>query len=171
LAQDVKSGDPQNHEAQAAKIYWQNWLHPLPTQKTFRRNQDGLDPANAFLNYGYAVLRAAVARAIVGAGLHPAIGLQHTHRANAFCLADDLMEPLRPLVDRRVHELLKRDRHELDQLSKAYLLQLLAENCKLNNQAGPLMVQLHRFVASLVQIMQGTKDKPKLTIPTELPLT
>ena len=169
LAKDVKSGDPQNHEAHAARTYWGNWLDDLPKHKNFKRNQNGFDPANAFLNYGYAILRAAVARAIVGAGLHPALGLHHHNRANAFCLADDLLEPLRPLVDRRVKNCLKRDRSELDQLTKAYLLELLAEPTLLNKQTGPLMVHLHRYVASLVNVYQSPKDK--LAIPTALPLS
>ncbi|MBL4702215.1 MAG: type II CRISPR-associated endonuclease Cas1 [Phycisphaeraceae bacterium] len=169
LAKDVKAGDPQNHEAQAAKKYWSCWLNDLPQHNNFKRNQNGIDPANAFLNYGYAILRAAVARALVAAGLHPALGVHHHNRANAFCLADDLMEPLRPLVDRRVRNCLKRGRQELDQLTKAYLLELLAEPTALNKQAGPLMVQLHRYVASLLKIYQDPKCK--LEIPTALPLS
>lgn len=169
LAKDVKSGDPQNHEAQAARMYWANWLDGMPHAKCFRRQQQGHDPANSFLNYGYAILRAAVGRAIVVAGLHPALGLHHHNRANAFCLADDLMEPLRPLVDRRVRECLKRDRQELDQLSKAYLLELLCEPVTFEKQVGPLMVQLHRYLGSLLKVYQG--QSVKLAFPTALALT
>lgn len=168
LAIDVKSGDPQNHEAQAARVYWANWLTDLPEHKTFKRDQNGHDPANAFLNYGYAILRASVGRAIVTAGLHPALGIHHHNRSNAFCLADDLIEPLRPMVDRRVRECLKRNRNKLDQLTKAYLLELLAEPVQYENQTGPLMVQLHRYLASLVKVLQG--HCKKLSFPTALPL-
>ncbi len=96
LSREVKSGDPSNVEAYAAKIYWANWL----PEGTFRRDSD-LPGINALLNYGYAILRAAMARSLVAAGLQPALGLCHSNRSNSFCLADDMMEPLRPLVDDR----------------------------------------------------------------------
>ena len=115
LARTVRSGDPANSEAQAARIYWSVWLvldqppaHELDDSaasdgvtERFRRDPDGVPP-NGMLNYGYAVMRAAVARALVAAGLHPALGIAHSNRGNAFCLADDLVEPLRPIVDARV---------------------------------------------------------------------
>ena len=94
LAETVKSGDPSNVEAQAARRYWPI----LFDDKTFRRDRDETDQ-NRYLNYGYAVLRALVCRAVCGAGLHPALGLHHHNRYNAFPLADDLMEPFRPVVD------------------------------------------------------------------------
>lgn len=97
LVPQVRSGDPHNVEAQAARRYWCRLLPGID----FRRDYEAPD-ANQLLNYGYAVLRAIVARAIVAAGLHPSLGLHHHHRANPFCLADDLMEPLRPVVDRVV---------------------------------------------------------------------
>lgn len=102
LARTVKSGDVTNVEAHAAKLYWSVWLFP---ETPFHRDPDSRDGINSMLNYGYAVLRAAVARALVSAGLHPALGLHHRHRGNAFCLADDLLEPLRPLVERGVREM------------------------------------------------------------------
>ena len=112
LAREVRSGDPTNIEAQAARVYWGNWLWQLANEETpaFRRDPD-LPGLNSFLNYGYAVVRAAIARAIVAAGLLPSLGLHHRNRSNAFCLADDLIEPLRPLVDDRVREL-HRQGHE-----------------------------------------------------------
>lgn len=94
LADDVRSGDPDNIESQAAARYWTLLFDGFDFQRRFDR-----DDANRLLNYGYAVLRAAVARAICGAGLHPALGIHHRARGNPFCLADDLMEPYRPLVD------------------------------------------------------------------------
>jgi len=93
LARRVGSGDPDNVEAQAARRYW-----PLLMGEDFRRDRDA-DGANALLNYGYAILRSLCARAVVAAGLHPSIGVHHAHRGNAFALADDVIEPFRPLVD------------------------------------------------------------------------
>jgi CRISP-associated protein Cas1 len=158
LSQEVRSGDPTNVEAHAAKVYWQKWLPDEP----FHRDQDG-DGVNAFLNYGYAIVRAAVARALVGAGLLPALGLFHSNRSNAFCLADDLMEPLRPIVDRRVRELHRQGHGELKPETKAGLLGLLAERVRLGHERGPLMVNLHRMVASLVRCYQGESNR--LEIP------
>lgn len=194
LTRDVKSGDTTNIEGQAARIYWAAWLDgcppPYPIMREpvepadidpaalkipeareaaamdgqFQRDQDSLDPINVMLNYGYAVLRAAVARALVSAGLFPALGVHHCNRSNAFCLADDLVEPLRPLIDARVRELHKRGRgaEGLDQPIKAYLLAVLAEEVRVGDQAGPLMVELHRVTASLVRCFQGESDRLNL---------
>jgi CRISPR-associated protein Cas1 len=155
LARQVRSGDPSNVEAQAAKVYWSAWLCDYADAVSFRRDPDG-DGVNALLNYGYAVVRAAVARALVGAGLHPSLGIHHTGRANAFCLADDLIEPLRPLVDARVRGLVGAGRETLDQPAKAELLEIMTETVRIAEQTGPLMVALHRMVASLVRCYQGT---------------
>ncbi len=158
LSKEVRSGDPKNVEAQAAKIYWANWLW----QEDFRRDRD--QPGiNSFLNYGYAVVRAAVARAIVAAGLMPSLGIHHHNRANAFCLADDLMEPFRPLVDDQVREMHRRGYANLDQEAKAELLELLTRTVRLKDQTGPLMVMLHRLVASLVKCFAG--EQKLLEIP------
>lgn len=167
LAREVRSGDPSNIEAQAARVYWANWLGPLAAEESaaFRRDPE-LPGLNSFLNYGYAVLRAAVARAIVAAGLLPSLGIHHRNRANAFCLADDLVEPLRPLVDDRVRELSRQGYEELNQPAKAALLEILAERVAIGNgeeNVGPLMVQLHRYVASLVRCFAG--DERELQIP------
>lgn len=163
LADEVKSGDTTNVEAQAAKVYWSTWRAEF---KGFARNPDGNDSINAQLNYGYAVIRAAVARAIVAAGLHPALGLQHSNRSNAFCLADDLMEPLRPLVDQEVRWMQRENRCDLSQANKGVLLSLLTAPTRLNDQTGPLMVQLHRVVASLVRSFE---DKtPSIELPWPL---
>jgi len=160
LSRQVRSGDPANVEAQAARVYWQNWLPDEP----FRRDTDGAG-FNALLNYGYAVLRAAMARALVTAGLLPALGLFHCNRSNAFCLADDMMEPLRPMVDRRVRELRQQGHDQLKPGTKAGLLSLLADPIRLGHQRGPLMVSLHRMVASLVRCYQGEADR--LEIPRQ----
>ncbi len=166
LADSVRSGDPTNAEAQAAKVYWSAWLTEAPEQQTrFRRDPDG-SGANALLNYGYAIFRAAVARAIVVAGLLPSLGLHHTHRANAFCLADDLMEPFRPLVDERVRQLITSGQTDLDQPAKAELLELLAvPMTTVDGGRGPLVVVLHRYVASLVLCYQGEANRLEIPEP------
>jgi CRISPR-associated protein Cas1 len=160
LSRMVRSGDPNNIESQAARVYWANWL----PEGMFRRDVD-LPDLNMFLNYGYAVLRAAMARAVVAAGLLPALGLVHSNRSNAFCLADDLMEPLRPLVDRRVRELHAESRRELDRREKAFLLEILTEQVRLGGENGPLMVSLHRMVASLVKCFQGQAKQLEIPRP------
>jgi len=172
LARNIRSGDPQNVEAQAARAYWPAWRDYLagtgvpPVMGAFRRDPDG-PPPNNLLNYGYAVLRAAVARAIVAAGLLPAIGIHHRHRANAFCLADDLVEPLRPIVDARTVELVRSGHSELTPEAKRGLLELLAADVRTGEQAGPLMVALHRYAASLVKCFQGSSKQ--LDVPCVAP--
>ncbi|MBL9122084.1 MAG: type II CRISPR-associated endonuclease Cas1 [Planctomycetaceae bacterium] len=172
LAREVGSGDPKNVEAQAARLYWQWWLATNDEDRldVFRRDPDGQD-LNAFLNYGYAILRAAVGRAIVAAGLHPSLGIHHRHRANAFCLADDLMEPFRPLVDDRVREMHRQGHEELTQPAKAELLDLLTCPMCLDDQQGPLMVMLHRLTASLVRCYAGEAKRLEIPIPCESPDT
>jgi CRISPR-associated protein Cas1 len=164
LAREVRSGDPTNVEAQAARVYWSNWLWRVADEETsaFRRDPD-LPGLNSFLNYGYAVVRAAIARAIVAAGLLPSLGLHHRNRSNAFCLADDLIEPLRPLVDDRVREMHRQGYEELNQPAKAELLKILEDRVRLADEVGPLMVTLHRYVASLVRCFTG--DERELQIP------
>ena len=170
LAREVKSGDPANVEARAAKVYWANWLWLTDAEhvdiEQFRRDVDG-DGLNGFLNYGYAVMRAAVARAIVAAGLMPSLGIHHRNRSNAFCLADDLVEPLRPVVDDRVRELHRQGYDELNQPAKAAILDTLTVPMQLGGadepQRGPLMVQMHRYVASLVRCYAG--EAKRLEIP------
>lgn len=182
MARELRSGDPQNVEAQAARSYWGVWLHsngPSPggagappaigdsvnsliAAADFRRDPAGLPPNN-LLNYGYAIMRAAVARAVVSAGLHPALGLHHRNRSNAFCLADDLVEPLRPIVDARVRELFLDGQTDLLPPVKAALLELLTAPVRVSDDVGPLMVALHRYAASLVRCLEGA-DKT-LAIP------
>ncbi len=164
LARSVRSGDPNNVEAHAAQVYWKHWLGP---ESGFRRDQEG-DGLNAMLNYGYAIVRAAVARALVAGGLLPALGLFHANRSNAFCLADDLMEPLRPLVDRRVRALHRQGNGQLCPAVKRGLLEVLAERVRLNGRRGPLMVQLHRMTASLVRCYQGETDRLEIPQPCTL---
>jgi CRISP-associated protein Cas1 len=170
LAREVRSGDPTNIEAQAARVYWCNWLWSAAADETpeFRRDPD-LPGLNGFLNYGYAVLRAALARAIVAAGLLPSLGLHHRNRSNSFCLADDLIEPLRPLVDDRVRELHRQGYEELHQPAKAALLEILADRVLLADDVGPLMVQLHRYVASLVRCFTGEARELEIPVADSFP--
>jgi CRISPR-associated protein Cas1 len=171
IARDVRSGDPENAEGQAARFYWPAFFTASsPSGKrhgegVFRRDPDGAPPNN-LLNYGYAVVRAALARAIVAAGLLPALGLKHSNRSNAFCLADDLIEPLRPLVDLRVREIFRRSETELTPAVKAKLLELLAEPVELRGERGPLLVNLNRYVASLVRCYEGVAKQ--LDVPCSL---
>ncbi len=162
LARSVRSGDPSNVEAQAARVYWTNY-RPV---ETFRRDPGG-EELNALLNYGYAVVRAATARAVVAAGLLPAIGLHHHNRSNAFCLADDLMEPLRPVVDDRARDLYEQGYREVTPEAKAELLKVLAEPVQMGDEQGPLMTNLHRMARSLVRCFQG--ESKKLNIPVWRP--
>ena len=150
-AEKVKSGDPENMEAQAARIYWQKLFG-----QTFRRNPNG-SGINILLNYGYAVMRAAVARAIVGTGLHPSLGLHHHNQYNSFCLADDLVEPLRSAVDIKVYTIGKTiaDEPELTTGNKRALLEILNRDCIINSQRLPLMVALHHYAASVRKVICG----------------
>jgi CRISPR-associated protein Cas1 len=146
LVRHVKSGDSGNHEAQAAQKYWK-----LLMGKDFRRNTDQKG-VNALLNYGYAVIRAMIARAIVGSGLHPALGLFHHNQYNGLCLADDLMEPFRPWVDRIVYQLhLENSELSVDRISKERLLGLLSESVVWREKTMPLLVASHHLTANLKQ--------------------
>ncbi len=160
MAKRVKSDDTDNKEAQAAQYYWRKLF-----DKQFRRNPDETG-VNAFLNYGYAIIRASVARAICAAGLHPALGIHHTNQYNAFCLSDDLMEPLRPMVDWQVQTYLqnfKQSELEINQESKKILLELVSASVLMNQRQLPLMVALHEYTASFKRVLQG--EEQQLQIP------
>ncbi len=160
LAAAVRSGDAGNIEAQASKRYWQAFLGEL----NFRRRVDGRPPNN-LLNYGYAILRAAVARALVGAGLLCSVGLFHRNKYNAFCLADDIIEPFRGFVDARVRDVWEREDvgEELDQGLKGEMLDVLYREVIIDGQKGPLMVSLHKTAASLVRCFAG--EGKELALP------
>lgn len=165
LARSVRSGDPENVEAQAARHYWAAWLSEIslpPADAPFRRDVDA-GGVNALLNYGYAVIRAAVARALVSAGLVPVLGIHHSNRSNAFCLADDLVEPLRPLVDEAVREIVRSETAEINPRSKQALLAVLTREVCLGDATGPLLVGLHRYVASFVRCLRG--ESARLELP------
>ncbi len=160
LARRVGSGDPRNCEAQAARIYW-----PLVfPRKDFRRDADA-SGANSCLNYGYAVLRALTARAICAAGLHPSFGIHHHNRYHPFCLADDLMEPLRPLVDRTVAALwdARGSEPELDRETKRALLEALLARFDSEEESRTLFDWLARMAFSLAAVIEGRGEK--LAIP------
>lgn len=156
----VRSGDPDNIEAQVARLYW-----IILFGNDFRR-QSGPAGINGALNFGYAILRAAVARAVVGAGLHPALGLHHHNQYDALCLADDLMEPLRPLIDRQVAGIPGADLRTgrpLEPRDKQWLLETLSESCQYNGRQYPVLVALHEYAANVRQVMAG--EVSRLHIP------
>lgn len=144
LARRVRSGDPENLEAQAARKYWPALMGP-----DFRRNRSQ-GGANSLLNYGYTVLRACVARSIVAAGLNPSIGLHHENRGNAFALADDLIEPFRPIVDAAVLRLIEAGISEVTPEAKRRLASIIAVDLKLEGEVTPLTVAIRRLAYSLV---------------------
>lgn len=172
MARRVRSGDPDNVEAQAAGAYWPEIFRGCGSVRhPFRRRpgEPAAEPPNNQLDYGYAAVRAAVARALVSAGLLPALGIKHRGRSNPFCLADDLMEPLRPMVDRRVRYLCERGEIGLDRSAKAELLSVLTEEigCGGVEIRGPLLVAVSRYVTSFVEALE-TGDPARLTPPTML---
>ena len=151
FATNVKSGDVDNREGAAARAYW-----PLLFGSSFTRERYG-DPPNNMLNYAYAVLRAAVARALTGSGLLVTLGIHHHNRYNAFCLADDIMEPYRPYVDALVYQLFGRleNAEELTTEIKLQLIGILTVDVKLDGQTRPLMVALSNTTASLARCFSG----------------
>lgn len=150
---DVKSGDPDNYEARAAVYYWANLF---PDIESFVRQREGLPPNN-LLNYGYAVLRAIVARSLVVSGLLPTLGIHHRSKYNAYCLADDIMEPYRPYVDRLVIGIIKNssDISEITKEHKSELLNIPVLDVIINNKRSPLMVAMQQTTASLAQCFMG----------------
>ena len=148
LASKVKSGDPENCEAQAARIYFRRLFHPF----RFRRYREG-PPPNNVLNYGYAILRAVIARSLIGSGLLPTLGIHHRNRYNAYPLADDIMEPYRPFVDEIVVNLVIND-IDLDVLTtdvKREMLQIPQLPVLWKKETSPLMVACTKTTASLAQ--------------------
>ena len=154
-ARNVSSGDSTNQEGQAAAYYW-----PTLFGADFTRMQEG-DPPNSLLNYGYAVLRAIVARALVGSGLHPGIGIHHHNQYNPYCLADDIMEPYRPFVDVLVYEIWKEDNLAsfLSKEMKAKLLSIATVDIRIGRGTSPLMVGISQTTASFCQCLMGKKRK------------
>lgn len=151
-ASSVKSGDPDNLEARAAAYYWKN-LFKIPG---FTRKREGIPPNN-LLNYGYAILRAVVARGLVASGLLPTLGIHHHNRYNAYCLADDIMEPYRPYVDELVLEIVRSgsDYKELTKELKAKLLIIPTLDVVIGGKKSPLMVAVGQTTASLYKCFSG----------------
>ena len=158
-ANDVRSGDPDNYEARAAAYYWKE---AFPIIANFTRGREG-DPPNNLLNYGYAILRAVVARSLVSSGLLPTLGIHHHNRYNAYCLADDIMEPYRPFVDALVFSIVDK-KEEIDELSqqiKIQLLQIPTIDVMINKKKSPLMVAVSQTTSSLTQCFEGKLRKIK----------
>ena len=156
-ATDVKSGDTGNHEAIAAAFYFQNLFEEVDG---FSRNQKGVAPNN-LLNYGYAILRAVAARALVSSGMLPSVGIFHKNKYNAFCLADDVMEPYRPYVDTLVYEMVQagEDLEELTPDLKTGLLSIPAMDVMIDGNKSPLMNAMSRTTNSLYECFLGSSRK------------
>ena len=155
-ASEVRSGDADNHEARAAAFYWKNFLPGTH----FIRDREGLPPNN-LLNYGYAILRAVVTRALVASGLLPTLGIHHHNRYNAYCLADDIMEPYRPYVDCLVHQMATNgtDCTQLSKNVKAQLLGIPTLDVRLGQKNYPLMVAASLTASSLYKCFDGELRK------------
>ncbi|NCC03545.1 MAG: type II CRISPR-associated endonuclease Cas1 [Proteobacteria bacterium] len=163
LAQDVKSGDPSNMEAQAARRYW-----PLLFGPDFRRDRDATG-VNAMLNYGYTILRSATARSVMGAGLHPSLGLHHSNKLNAMRLVDDLMEPYRPFIDCAVKHLSDKGNENLTPETKATLAGLLDSEVATKAGMTAMRTVLQATATSLALIYEEKKRINELELPLPQP--
>lgn len=155
-AKDVRSGDTENMEARAAAYYWRNVFH----DPYFIRGQEG-DPPNNLLNYGYAIVRAMMARSLVAAGLLPTLGIHHHNRYNAYCLADDIMEPYRPLVDQMVISMMNRyqDISEITTEMKRDLLSLSTADVNIDGHRSPMMIAMQTTANSVQKCFAGEARK------------
>ena len=155
-ASKVTSGDSENHEARAAAYYWAN-IFDIPG---FKRGREEAPPNN-LLNYGYAILRAVVARSLVSSGLLPTLGIHHHNRYNAYCLADDIMEPYRPFVDKVVLDIMNAgiDYTRIGKEAKWHLLSIPQVDVMINGKRSPLMVAVSQTTASLYSCFEGTRRK------------
>ena len=153
-ASDVKSGDSDNLEGRAAAYYWKNLF--VPYIDKFVRGRE-VAPPNNLLNYGYAILRALIARALVSSGLLPTLGIHHHNRYNAYCLADDIMEPYRPYVDELVLSIVKsgQDYEELTKDLKVLLLSIPTIDVQISGKRSPLMIAASTTTASLAKCFGG----------------
>lgn len=156
-SRSVRSGDPDNYEGRAAAYYWQNIFASF---LDFNRHRAG-EPPNNLLNYGYAILRAVVARSLVSSGLLPTLGIFHRNKYNAYCLADDIMEPYRPFVDLIVYDILTEDfdYQELNTDLKMRLLKLPQVDVRFDGITSPLLVGMSRTTASLARCFEGVSRK------------
>ena len=157
-SEQVRSGDSENLEARAAAYYWANLFSNI---QDFTRKREGVPPNN-LLNYGYAILRAIVARSLVGSGLLPTLGIHHHNRYNAYCLADDIMEPYRPFVDSLVFQLVESEKYNIEELSKELkgeLLQIPILDVNIDGKRSPLMVAVSTTTNSLYKCFSGESRK------------
>ena len=159
LVGKVRSGDPQNLEAQGARRYW-----TLLFGEDFRRDR-ALGGINSMLNYGYTVLRASMARAVVASGLHPTIGLFHSNEGNPMRLVDDLMEPFRPLIDLRVWQLDRSGQREVIPDVKRALVRVMYDDMQGSNGTTPVMNCIHLLAVSLAMVYLGERDNLDLPFP------
>lgn len=159
MARRVKSGDADNLEAQAARRYW-----PLLMGPGFRRDRDSAG-ANALLNYGYAVIRATVARAVVASGLHPSIGINHANRGNAFALADDLVEPFRPLVDALVVAMIESGQDTLNPSTKRRFARVISMDLHVGGERSPVSIAAVRLSQSLARAFESGRPTLMLFDP------
>lgn len=162
FAKKVRSGDPENVEATTAVRYWK----ALFPETEFRRRREEND-INVLLNYGYTIVRAAVARSLTAAGLHPSMGIHHRNKYNPYCLADDMMEPMRPMVDYAAYKLYREHGTLKIQLTKSIkepLLALLGDPVRLDGKKYPLLESLHLMASSLVDCYAGKRRK--VLLPT-----
>ena len=152
-ADEVRSGDADNHEARAAAYYWRNVFPDIPN---FVRGREEAPPNN-LLNYGYAILRAVIARSLVSSGLLPTLGIHHHNRYNAYCLADDIMEPYRPYVDELVIKIIRQNYNytELTKELKAMLLSIPVLDVTIDGKRSPLMIAASQTTASLAKCYRG----------------
>lgn len=157
LATTVKSGDSDNREGVAAKIYWTALLG-----SDFVRSREGPDP-NPLFNYAYAILRASVTRALVGSGLSPKLGVQHKSQYNAFPLSDDVMEPYRPFADLAVMQLVDVGELSITKESRTLLKQLIAQDTLMGKAKRPLQIAITLTTASLAEIYTG--ERRQLSLP------
>jgi CRISPR-associated protein Cas1 len=159
LVGKVRSGDPDNLEAQGARRYW-----GLLFGDTFRRDQNA-GGLNAMLNYGYTVLRATAARAVIAAGLHPTLGLHHSNDSNPMRLVDDLMEPFRPVIDLKIWQLRRNGEAEITPETKRALVRTLYDDMQTDVGATPVMVCMQKLATSLAQVYLGEREKLNLPLP------
>jgi CRISPR-associated protein Cas1 len=157
LVPQIKSGDPENIEGRAASVYWKL----LFNEHDFTRDRFGVEP-NSHLNYCYAILRSIVARALVSSGMLPTLGIFHRNKYNAYCLADDIMEPYRPFCDEIVYGMFiekEIESEEITRAQKAKLLSIATVDVLIDGKKSPLMVALSRTTNSLYECFEGTRRK------------
>jgi CRISPR-associated protein Cas1 len=151
IAETVRSGDPDNREAYGARLYWKALFG-----NNFIRDKDG-DGINALLNYGYAVARASIVRAVCAAGLLPSLGVHHNNKLNPFCLGDDLFEPFRPLVDITVFHLMEEAKMKINPEVKSRLAEVLWYKMETGEGSSPLFQSMHYMVSSFVKALDSKK--------------